>query len=1031
MSLSPEWRRRIDVWRSELERHLYQPLGEVSLHGVTTQERWTSEAALTRALHPMPPGTPWGGKWEYGWFSGTVDLPPAAQGNVIVLRLDTGAESAVFVGGRLVGAIDRQHRQVVLVEKGEEGQSFPILAEAYAGHGPMVHNIGPLPPGGVTVPEPPPTQRVVGKSTFGIWREDVYQLHMDVETLASLRDALDSDSLRVREIDAALRAFTLAVDFEAPLDDFLGSVREGRARLAPVLACVNGSTAPLYTMVGHAHIDTAWLWPLAETERKCARTLSTQVNLMERYPEYRFLFSQPLQYRMIRERHPELYGRIRKAVEDGQVIPEGAMWVEADTLVPGGESLVRQLLHGTRFFREEFGVDCEVLWLPDAFGYSPVLPQLLLGFGIRYFYSAKIHWAYNGSDPFPYHTFRWVGLDGSEVLTHFGVDYNMTTDPGTLVKRWHERADKEWVTARLMPFGWGDGGGGPTRDHLEYLRRLRNLEGSPRARIAHPREFFLDEARRSEPAPQYTGELYFPAHRGTYTSQARTKRGNRMSELALREAEIWGAAAAALTSFDYPLARMDAMWKQLLTQQFHDVLPGTSIRRVHAEAEEAHRSVCAGAEALAQAATGRLVAGDGESLTVFNPVGWPRTVLCELPSSWEGATGPDQRPWPVQPAGTCKLAEVEVPAMGWTTLRRSERVWGGAGVLRVSCALLENELLRVEFNERGEVVSLLDKETGRDLASGPCNALRLYRDVPSRWDAWDLDSMYEAAPVPLDEPASVEVAEDGPLRVAIRIRRPILQSCLTQTISLRRGCRRIEFDTTVEWREQHKLLKVAFPCALHSEEAIHGVQFGHVRRPTHRSRPFDADRFEVWAHQWSALAEENQGVALLNDSKYGLSAHRGTLSLSLLRAPVAPDMEADQGLHSFRYGVYVWRGCFGDAGLAREAFDLNAPVRTVPGAGGVRSLFSVDAPNVLLETVKPAEDGSGDLVLRLYESVRMATRCRLRCTLPVLEVFEANLREEARVPLAWEAQSVAVAFRAFEIKTLRLRLDRRPALTQP
>ena len=543
MSLTLEWRHRLESWREELPQHTYRELGEVDLIGFATTGQLTVHEALEATFEPTPPGTRWGAKWEYGWFKGDVIAPDEAEGQRLALRLDVGAESLVWVDGVIAGAKDRQHNEITLATSAVAGKHYQVLLEAYSGHGPIVVHAGPTPLDEQTVPEPGATQTTVGRSTFGIWEEDVYQLWVDVETLFQIREQLHPDSLRVAKIDQGLRDFTTIVDFELPRAEMHATTRECRQRLKPLLSSVNGSTAPVMYAFGHAHIDVAWLWPLQETERKCARTLGSQLALLAEYPGARFLQSQPHLYQMVKTRYPALYQRILQAIGGGQFIAEGATWVEPDTNVTGGESLIRQFLHGKRFYQDEFGVECEMLWLPDVFGYSGALPQIMRGCGVRYFSTQKIFWAYHGGDPFPYNTFTWEGIDGSEVRTHLHNDYNSRTDPQAVIARWRERVQKDGISTRLFPFGWGDGGGGPTRNHLEFARREADLEGVPKVVMASPIEFFKDQEARGWPDARYVGELYFQAHRGTYTSQARTKKGNRESELALRDAEMWGAAA--------------------------------------------------------------------------------------------------------------------------------------------------------------------------------------------------------------------------------------------------------------------------------------------------------------------------------------------------------------------------------------------------------------------------------------------------------------------------------------------------------
>ncbi|MDX9953873.1 MAG: glycoside hydrolase family 38 C-terminal domain-containing protein [Anaerolineae bacterium] len=1014
MTLTPEWRRRVERWCKILRELWYRPLGEVALEGFTTFEYLPAEAAGAGPFQPMPPGTPWGAKWEYAWFRGELVLPAEAAGQRCVLCLESGGESLIWIDGRPVGARDWAHKALTLTRAGAPGTRYRLLVESYGGHGPMVEGGGPAPHGVETVPEPPATQRTVGHSTFGIWDEVLFQLALDVQALFELREKLEPASLRVVEIDRALQEITLLVDLEAPRAELLRLAEAGRAALKPLLECVNGSTAPELIAFGHGHLDVAWLWPLQETERKMGRTVANQLALMDEYPDYIFLQSQAQLCRMLAQRYPELTTRFKEKVRAGQMIVEGGTWVEPDTNLTSGESLIRQFIHGKRFFREEFGMDSQFFWEPDVFGYSGALPQILRGCGIKYFGTQKIFWAYNGGDPFPYNEFIWEGIDGSEVIAHIFHGYGYETSPAHLVDAWRNRAQQSDTAALMLPFGWGDGGGGPTREHVEFALRARDLEGAPRVRMTGPGAFFEMLEARGGPKRRYVGEIYFQAHRGTYTSQARTKRNNRRSELTLREAEYWGSVARALVAHPLPLAQLDAAWKTVLLNQFHDILPGSSIERVYAEAEQQHAAVIAEAQAIAHAAASSLTQ-PARVLTVFNSLSWSRTALVPLPESAAQASGQrfEGRTW----------AEVELPACGWRTVTPDTFEAGtpaSGGALRVEPCLLENEFLRVTFNEVGEITSCLDKSSGRELAAAPGNVFHLYRDVPTWFDAWDIDSMVKDAPVELSREAVLEVVAEGSLFGALRLTRRLHASTLTQIIRLRRGSRCLEFETVVDWRERHKLLKVAFPVTIHAEEAVHEIQFGHLRRPTHASRPFDADRFEVSAHKWSALLEEGRGVALLNDSKYGLDVTGNTFNLTLLKAALAPDSHADQGEQRFTYALTFWNGSFFESDVIREAYELNVPALVVEGAAATRSLFTLSAPNVILETVKPAEDGSADIILRLYEAKRTATRCTLETDLPLKAVMQTNMLEETEAPLACAGGSIPLDFRPFEIKTLRL-----------
>jgi len=1048
MALSIEWRRRIDNFQVTLKELIFRPLGRIEFRGFTTLEQLSAREALRRSFQPMPTGSEWGAKWEYAWFLGEVVLPADASGERIVLRLDMGGEALVWVNGEMIGSRDYAHTDITLTRQGAAGTRYSILAEAYGGHGKITVGGEPVPYGVKTVPEPGATQTRVGESFYGAWEEAIYQLSIDLTALLELRDSLDPLSLRVAEIDRGLMDLTLITDLELPREKMLLTIQAGRERLRPLLACINGSTMPTMYAFGHAHLDVAWLWPLQETERKIARTISNQLTLMDEYPEFVFFQSQPHLFLMLKRLYPEVYGRVKEKISSGQLIPEGASWIEPDTNLSGGESLIRQFIYGKQFFKKEFDVDSIFFWEPDVFGYSGALPQILRGCGIKYFATAKLTWVYNGADPFPFNLFTWEGIDGSEITAHVFHGYGNYPSPASLIQNWNGRLQKTDTFGQLLGFGFGDGGGGATRDHLEFLRREHDLEGVPRVKFASPIEFFEDAEVRGLPKVRYVGELYYACHRGTYTSQARTKRNNRKCEYILREAELWGAAAQALNLYEFPSEEIREAWQTVLLNQFHDVLPGSSIARVYEEAEQSYQLVQETAQKVIETTVSHFLT-PGSEITIFNSLSWPRTVIIPLPEGVAEAYSITGDLLANQNMDGKVIVEAKVPACGWTTLTTKKfsgtgslashgiktvplggerfamaRIEAGSGGNLVR-PLMENEFLRVEFNEMGEIVSLFDKSSNRELTSGLCNVFKMYKDVPTWFDAWDIDSMYKDTPVDLQREAKLELISAGPLVVGLRVTRTLHQSAMTQEISLKRGSRRIDFTTTIDWQERHKLLKVAFPVNIHANEAIHEIQFGHIRRPNHASRPHDADRFEVSNHKWTALVEENRGAAVLNDSKYGLSVTGNSINLTLLKSAMAPDMTADLGVQKFTYSLYTWNGSLADSPVIQEAYDLNIPVMLFPGKGGEGSFLSVSAPNIVIETVKPAEDGSRDVIVRLYESKRMATRCILTTTLPVEGASLANMLEEGEGDLMVQNGHVGLDFRAFEIKTIRLMVERR------
>ena len=716
---------------------------------------------------------------------------------------------------------------------------------------------------------------------------------------------------------------------------------------------------------------------------------------------------------MCKAHYPELYERIRQAVKEGQWIAEGAMYVEPDTNMVSGEALIRQLVYGKRFYREEFGTDSRMLWLPDTFGYTAALPQILKGCGVEYLVTQKIFWSYNEGDRFPYHYFTWRGMDGSEVISFLPTSYTYRTDPQELCDVWNSRVQKRGLEDFLIPFGYGDGGGGPCRDHIEYALRERDLEGMPRVEMSSPLKFFDEMKAKGAPVHTWSGELYFSAHRGVYPSQARIKKNNRRSENALRELEIWGALSGM-----YPTLELERLWKVLLLHQFHDILPGSSIAKVYEEGNAALESLQADAFALTREALDKMTEGE-EGLTVFNSLSFPRQAVISLPDGFSaGAKTLEGRPVGVFGG----MALVDLPAMGHVSILPSEHIMAApvaTVALTANGAVLANNEVRITINKSGEIISYA-LNNGHEFADKPMNRFLLFKDVPRTFDAWDIDSNYIHQAIPIEGEAQLEVARENGVVASLRLVRVVGNSRITQTISLRAQSRRVDFDTTVEWNELHRLLKVSFPSVVAAQEAFHEMQFGFVTRPTHRSRAFDKDRFEVCNHRYTALCDTNRGCAVLNDGKYGISVNGGDMQLTLLRAPSAPDPNGDNGTHRFTYAFTAWEGPFIDSPVVQEGFDLNVPVTILPGCCFTFSAFQLDVENVMLDTVKQAEDGSGDIVLRMYESKMADTDINLTVYVPASYAWLCNMLEEKQEAIAVENGKLRLHAAPFQVLTVRL-----------
>lgn len=1002
-------------------------MGNVGFKGFITKERLTLEEAMTHETTTFVEGTKWGKKWEYGWFFTEVTIPELCKGQRVLFKAELG-ECLVFVNGKVQGSLDREHPMITLTTSANGGEHFDIVMEVYAGHSgldgiPETANV--VPQARVVIPEDniqefseDVEQKTMKNGEFGIFHEDIFQFWMDINTLFDLRNNLDENSLRVVNIDKGLKMVCNIVDIEAPLDDFIDAVAKARAVMKPLLACHNSASTPTIYAIGHSHLDLEWLWTKEETRRKAARTLGNQLKLMEEYDDYIYIQSQPWLLETVKNEYPDLYEDIKEAVRQGKIVVEGGMWVESDTNLPSGESLIRQFVFGKHFISEEFGKESEIYWLPDSFGCSAALPQIMKGCNMKYFMSAKISWLYNGGERFPHTYFMWKGIDGTEILSNLFVGYASSTTPSLFIRKWNENNEKEQVPVKMVAYGHGDGGGGATRIHLEYLKREKDLEGMPKVVLASPKDFFeyVDEECNVE--TKYVGELYYSAHRGSYTSQANTKKLNRRSEFMLREAEMW---SALLGKDSKTKEKTDLLWKDVLFNQFHDIIPGTAIKEVHERAEESYKNVIVQTKEITDHVFDGVLEKTPNTLTVFNSLSWERKVIVELPDGYNAICDLNGDYAETQIVGEKTVALLDIPSCGFKTYRLCKTELHEE-VQSDEELCIENNLIKVAFNKQGEMLSILDKETGIEFLSRPSNQFRMYHDMPCFCDAWDIDSFYEQAEVQLVHDAEVKVECKGNLLSSLTIKRKINHSEITQRVLLRKDSKRIDFETEVDWNETHKLLKVDFNTNVHTDELISEIQFGHLKRPNHKSRRYDADRFEVCQQKWSALVEGARGVAVLNDCKYGISADGERMSLTLLKAAAAPALHTDKGVHHFTYSVMPFTENFFDSHVVQESYELNCPVIVKAGKAVDKSLLRVSASNVIVETVKCAEDGSGDIIVRMYESKNSYTNCKLNFGFDVKEAYITNMLEENVEKVEVQNNSVELRFKAFEVVTLRVRV---------
>lgn len=998
MNIGRQWEDRLRIWSEQFEKHYFTACVPLPLSCFTTMDQLAFDEAVKGRLVPVQPGIRWGKKWEYGWFHTRAVIPEALEGKRAVFTLGAGEEMLVWVNGREAGSIDRHHKYITLSRSARAGDVYDIYAECYAGHGLRLEDAGPVGPEEEPVPEPPAAQVTVKESLLGSWNEAVFQAAMDYQVLYSLVKRLPEKSLRAMRIIEVLKKFTYIADFELPEEELTASVVEADRYLKPLLACRNGSTAPEYTIFGQSHLDLAWLWPVEETMRKTARTYSNQLALMEEYPEYRFLLCEPPILEYLKALYPDVYRRVKEKAASGGFLPEGAMWVECDTNIPSGESLIRQFVRGKRWFREELGVDSRMAWMPDTFGFSAALPQIMKKCQIPYFATQKLTRQDPEAEPFPYNLFWWEGLDGSRVLSHLFRRNNAVFTSGELVSRWEDdRVQQEDIDGLMFPFGYGDGGGGPTREMVEAARRCADLEGAPRCHMESPVRYF-ERAQEREIENVYRGELYLAWHRGTLTSQARTKRGIRRAETALKAVEYHMARRmlAGQPVEEGWKRKTDELWKLLLFNQFHDIAPGTSIARVHERAEAELETVRSESGKLLEEMLGK----PGERMTVYNHLGWERTFRGHrIPAQGCAVIDADRA------AGEARRAEV----------RRVPAEDGGGYVL-------QNEHLVCWVSDAGELISVRKPGEEKEFLAGNGNRFLLFKDVNTCYDAWELGSMYEKLPVPLEDAARVEICEDVD-GAALLVEKKLHHSSLVQKIFLGNDACRLDFITTLNWRERHKLLKVSFPVSVYATEAIEEIQFGYVKRPAHRSRQSDRDRYEVCNHRYTVLQDGGAGAAVLNDCKYGVNTVGNEIRLTLLKAPLMPDMYADQGKQEFTYSFYPFVGPFTESGVLREAYELNEPPVTGGPVGAEQGPVLLPAQkNIIVDAVKPADTVDGAVLVRAYEAMGMGTGASFTPAEAVKRIAEVDMLEEYGTELTLRDGRLEVRFGPFEIKSFLLYL---------
>ncbi|CAG8529788.1 12341_t:CDS:10 [Funneliformis caledonium] len=1008
---------------------------ELRVYSVPNLERVTFEEAIKCEFKKAACGDQFGPSWSTHWFHISVKVPENWKNEEVHFIWDSNSEGMIWtvkgvpLQGLTGGYGSDRRAEYILTRCCKGGEKFEFYLE-------MACN-GMFGNGSNTINPPDPNRTFcLNTAELKVPNKDAWGLFYDFQIIRDMAKEIPEDSVRSAQ---ALYVANNIINIFQPGDD--KSILEGRKVAKEFLKNKNGSTQHKLTAVGHCHIDTAWLWPFDETKRKIARSWSTQVGLMDLYPDYKFVCSQAQQFEWLQEHYPKLFDMVKKKVEKGQFLPIGGTWVEMDCNIPSGESFCRQFLYGQRYFEHNFGMKSKVFWLPDTFGYSAQLPQIIRGAGLKYFFTQKLSW--NNINKFPNTTFYWVGLDGSKVLTHMcpAESYVSQCTPGELVNSVRNHKDKEYSNESLLVFGNGDGGGGPLASMIERLNRMKDIDGLAKVEMGSAEEFYERIEESSKELVSWKGELYFELHRGTYTTHGSIKRYNRKSEFLLRNVELISTINLIKSqienkdaNYNYPKKELDKLWKYVLLNQFHDVLPGSSIEMVYVDATKFYKEVEEKGNLLLENAFDELFqisksSGSSEKgLLAFNTLGWNRTEVVEVPV----CEGVDKLPQISNDERTGFILVNDVIGIGAQGIDLGIPTSFSPVTVRMidnDHFCLRNQYICSIFDKYGHLISLIDSDSKSSRELIPKgqygNKFNIYEDIPLFWDAWDVEIYH------LQKGREAELGtifETGPLKASLLLESKITAtSTLRQVISLSAVSSRIDFDTTVNWDENRQFLKVEFPFDINSDYATYETQFGFIQRPTHYNTTWDSAKFEVCGHKFADLSEYGYGVALLNDCKYGYAVHGNVMRLSLLRSPKAPDAHCDIGVHNFKYAILPHACSFLESNVVREAYQFNVPLIVRPTSKeivqtfNVKSYFTIsNAPNVILDTVKRAEDSDG-IILRLFEAYGGHAKAILTSSLPLENIYETNILEDHTCLINYNQQDGAVIkFNPFQVITLKM-----------
>ncbi len=1043
------YRNRIKTILATLKKERYSniiPLDEFKVQtcGYEMSKILENELSEWKSFHR---GETWGGRDSHFCFQTEFVIPNEYNGKHVVIHVTTGStdlwntdnpQFLAYVDKKLVCGLDMNHTEIDLALNAVKGQAYDIRLYAYINS--------------------------TGKEAFlnvsaAILHPLVQTLYYNIKAPFEVADLQREDDLKhIRTLEILNQTLNLLDLRKVGNEDFYTSIMSANEYLVEeYYNKLCGNAEVVEHCIGHTHIDVAWKWSLKQTREKVIRSFSTVLYLMDQYPEYKFMSSQPQLYQFVKEDCPELYEKIKEKVVEGRWETEGGMWLEADCNLTSGESLVRQILYGKQFFRQEFGKDNKVLWLPDVFGYSAALPQILKKSGIDYFMTTKIGW--NEYNQIPNDTMLWQGIDGTEILTYFITTRNYNKYPDLTPKKeiattyngilnasqvmgcWQRYQNKNINQEILNCYGYGDGGGGATADMLEEGRRLAEaVPGCPQVKQTFVRDYFeqLEENLTNTKIPKWCGELYLEFHRGTYTSMARNKKYNRLCEFKNGDAELFSVMNMLNSEVgEYPEGELKHCWELTMLNQFHDILPGSSIKEVYEDSKEQYIEVLNTTNRLIYKGISGItskIGTDTPRVVVMNTLGYEREGLIEVDRLEEDEEfglydGDTRLPYQKSSDNKALYWVKDIPSKGYIAFeRKKEKINSYYNSIVVQDRIIDTPYYHILANEQGEFISIFDKKEERELIieGARANVLQVFEDRPSEYDAWNIDAYYEEKMWEVNDLQEWKVLEGGEIRTCIYIKRKFMNSTIEQVIHFYNHSNRIDFKTTVDWKEEQLLLKVAFPLDIMTNKASYDIQFGNVERNTHRNTSWDQAKFEVCAHKWVDLSESGYGVALMNDCKYGYDVHDSVMRLTLIKSGIFPNPDADKEIHEFTYAILPHKGDFRTGKVIEEAYTLNCPLyaEKIDKQEGTLpkrfSILSADSENVIIETIKKAEDNN-DVIVRAYEAYGQRSNTKMKVNIKgITSIWECDLLENKMEQYNVIDGDCSFVMKPYEIKTFRV-----------